>query len=44
MTTTHPIVESYAAGSLPRIAKRQRPEDAVVAVLRWYARETKQAA
>lgn len=41
----HPaVVESYAAGSLPRIAKRQRPEGAVVAVLKWYARGTKKAA
>jgi DNA topoisomerase-1 len=41
----HPaVVDAYAEGSLQRIAKRQSPEAAVVAVLRWYARETRKVA
>jgi DNA topoisomerase-1 len=41
----HPaVLDSYAAGSLPRIARRQPPEAAVVAVLRWYGRDARKAA
>jgi hypothetical protein len=42
----HPaVLDSYAAGSLPRILRRQQPaEGAVVAVLRWHARESRKLA
>ena len=41
----HPaVIDSYAAGSLPRLAKRQPPEAAVVAVLRSHARGSRKAA